>query len=145
TRTSRIERRSRSRREHSRGGECASATGPGSYADRIDTTDLAWLSLEDVASLIRERRTSAEEVTRACLARIERLEPRVGAFITVTADEAIAAARATDGSIARGTAGRLAGVPIALKDLFDTAGVRTTAGSRIFADRIPAEDAEVVA
>jgi len=61
------------------------------------------------------------------------------------ADEAIAAARAADRAIAARSAGPLAGVPLALKDLFDTAGVRTTAGSRIFADRVPAEDAAVVA
>jgi aspartyl-tRNA(Asn)/glutamyl-tRNA(Gln) amidotransferase subunit A len=87
---------------------------------------------------------SAEEVTRACLARIERFEPRVGAFITVTAEDAIAAARAADARVAAGDAPQLTGVPMALKDLFDTAGVRTTGGSRIFADRVPAEDAEVV-
>ena len=57
----------------------------------------------------------------------------------------MAAARAADSAVSRGAAGPLAGVPLALKDLFDTAGVRTTGGSRIFADRVPAEDAEVVA
>jgi len=102
-------------------------------------TDLAWLSLEEVVGQIRDRRTSAEEVVRASLARIERLEPRLHAFITITADRALASARATSPSAA------LAGAPIALKDLFDTAGVRTTAGSRILADRVPDADAPVVA
>jgi aspartyl-tRNA(Asn)/glutamyl-tRNA(Gln) amidotransferase subunit A len=102
-------------------------------------TELAWLSLEEVARRIRGRDVSAEEVVAACLARIERLEPRLGAFITVTADRATAEARAVAPSAA------LAGVAVALKDLFDTAGVRTTGGSRIFADRVPDEDAHVVA
>ncbi len=63
----------------------------------------------------------------------------------MTADEALASARAADRAIAAGEGGPLAGVPLAIKDLFDTAGVRTTAGSRIFAERVPTEDAEVVA
>lgn len=102
-------------------------------------TDLVWLSLEDVTREIRERRISAEDVVRATLERIERLEPRLHAFITVTGDRALAEARATSPS------SPLAGAPIALKDLFDTAGVRTTGGSRIFADRVPDGDAAVVA
>ena len=105
-------------------------------------SDPTLLTLEEVARAVGERRVSSEEVTRACLARIERYEPALRAFITVTADEALAAARAADAGRARGP---LAGVPLALKDLFDTAGVRTTAGSRILADRVPREDAAVVA
>ena len=119
-----------------------SATVSGSYADRVSasaTTDLTWLSLEEVARQVRERRVSTEEVVLASLARIERLEPRLHAFITVTADRALADARATAPSAALG------GAPVVIKDLFDTAGVRTTAGSRIFADRVPDHDAPVVA
>lgn len=132
------------------GGASGRATGRGSYAERIDAlremTDLQWLSLEDIARAIRERRASAEETTRTCLDRIARFEPRLHAFITVTAEEAIAAARAADREVAAGRfGGPLHGVPLALKDLFDTAGVRTTAGSRILAERVPAADAEVVA
>lgn len=107
-------------------------------------TELHWLSLEEIATRIRERELSAEETVRACLERIERLEPQLGAFITVTSDAALDAARSADRAIATGASGRLFGVPIAVKDLFDTAGVRTTAGSKIFADRVPSEDAEVV-
>jgi aspartyl-tRNA(Asn)/glutamyl-tRNA(Gln) amidotransferase subunit A len=102
------------------------------------STDLVWLTLEEVARELRDRRLSAEEVVRASLERIERLEPRLHAFITVTADRALADARAASPTTP------FAGAPIALKDLFDTAGVRTTGGSRIFADRIPTEDAHVV-
>jgi aspartyl-tRNA(Asn)/glutamyl-tRNA(Gln) amidotransferase subunit A len=102
-------------------------------------TDLAFLSLEEVVRELRERRASAEEVVRASLERIERLEPRLHAFITVSAERALAEARVVP------PAAPFAGAPIALKDIFDTAGVRTTAGSRIFADRVPEEDAPVVA
>lgn len=107
-------------------------------------TDLHWLSLEEIASRIRERQVSAEETVRAALERTLRLDPQLGSFITVTADAALEAARAADRAVASGASGRLLGVPIALKDLFDTAGVRTTAGSKIFADRIPSENGEVV-
>ncbi|MBM4433908.1 MAG: Asp-tRNA(Asn)/Glu-tRNA(Gln) amidotransferase subunit GatA [Chloroflexi bacterium] len=97
------------------------------------------MTLEEVARELRARRLSAEEVVRASLHRIDRLEPRLRAFITLTAERAIAEARAVSPSAT------FAGAPIALKDLFDTAGVRTTAGSRIFADRVPTADAHVVA
>lgn len=107
-------------------------------------TDLHWLSLEGIATRIRERQVSAEETVRATLARIERLEPQLGAYITVMADAALDAARAADRGLAGSAAGRLLGVPIALKDLFDTAGVRTTAGSKIFGDRVPRENGHVV-
>ena len=85
------------------------------------------------------------EVTRDCLARIEKLNPELNAFITVTAESALAEARKAEQEIGRGEwRGALHGVPIALKDLIDTAGVRTTAGSALYKDRIPNEDAEVV-
>src|SRR5262245_37037415 len=103
------------------------------------------LSLWDAAEQLRGRKISPVELTNACLARIERLNPVLNAFITVTADQALADARAAETEIARGRRrGPLHGIPIALKDLFDTAGVRTTAGSAVFANRVPSEDAEVV-
>ncbi len=110
-----------------------------------DASDPTQLSLEEAANAVRARRLSAEELTRACLARIARLEPTLHAFITVTADEALAAARAADAAVAAGSARPLEGVPVAIKDLFDTRGVRTTAGSRILQERVPDEDAAVVA
>lgn len=107
--------------------------------------DLAWLSLAEVSALLRERKVSAVELTRACLARIERLNPRLNAFITVTAEQALSEAKAADAQIAQKQfRGPLHGIPIALKDLIDTAGVKTTAGSAVFADRVPRADAEVV-
>jgi aspartyl-tRNA(Asn)/glutamyl-tRNA(Gln) amidotransferase subunit A len=107
--------------------------------------DLAALSLWDAAELLRGRKVSPVELTNACLARIERLNPALNAFITVTADQALVDARAAESDIARGRRrGSLHGIPIALKDLFDTAGVKTTAASAVFADRVPSQDAEVV-
>ncbi len=85
------------------------------------------------------------ELTRACLDRIEKLNPAVNAFITVTAELALADAKRAESEIARGEwRGPLHGIPIALKDLIDTAGVRTTAASALYQDRVPTEDAEVV-
>jgi len=107
--------------------------------------DVAALSLSEAAELLRSRKVSPVELTNACLARIERVNPVLNAFITVTADQALAEARAAESEIVRGRRrGPLHGIPIALKDLFDTAGVRTTAGSAVFADRVPSQDAEVV-
>jgi aspartyl-tRNA(Asn)/glutamyl-tRNA(Gln) amidotransferase subunit A len=107
--------------------------------------DLSRLALSEASDLIRGRKISSAELTSACLGRITRLNPELNAFITVTAEQAIADARAADVDIANGRwRGPLHGIPVGLKDLFDTAGVRTTAGSAVFADRIPSEDAEVV-
>ena len=111
----------------------------------VASDDLAWLSLFEASTLVRERKVSAVELTRACLARIERLNPRLNAFITVTAEQALRDAKVADSGIAQKQwRGPLHGIPIALKDLVDTAGVKTTAASAVFADRVPRTDAEVV-
>ncbi len=102
-------------------------------------------SILEIGELLRKRKLSPVELTRACLARIEKLNATLKAFITVTADSALEQARAAEAEIQRGAwRGPLHGIPLALKDLIDTAGVRTTAASAIFKDRIPAQDAEVV-
>src|SRR5713101_4106459 len=107
--------------------------------------DLIRLSIREVADLVRKKKVSPVELTTACLARIDRANPALNAFITITADSALEQARMAESEVMRGKwRGPLHGVPIALKDLFDTAGVRTTAASGLFKDRIPAEDAEVV-
>lgn len=99
----------------------------------------------ELAPLLRRKEVSPVELTRVCLGRIEKLNPALNAFITVTADSALEQARAAEIEIARGNwRGPLHGVPISLKDIIDTAGVRTTAASALFKDRIPHEDAEVV-
>ncbi len=87
---------------------------------------------------------SAEEIARGFLARIEALDPRLNAFITVTAERALEEARRADDARRRGRGGLLTGVPIAHKDVFCTRGVRTTCGSRMLADHVAAYDATVV-
>jgi aspartyl-tRNA(Asn)/glutamyl-tRNA(Gln) amidotransferase subunit A len=99
----------------------------------------------EIAGQLRSRKLSPVELTKDCLARIEKLNPVLNAFITVTADLALQQARDAEGEILRGHwRGPLHGIPIALKDLIDTAGTRTTAASAQFKDRIPHEDAELV-
>ena len=102
-------------------------------------------TISELAPLLRQKKISPLELAQACLERIERLDPSLNAFITVTAESALAAARAAEAEIARGDwRGPIHGIPIALKDLIDTAGVRTTAATERHKDRIPTEDAEVV-
>ena len=102
-------------------------------------------SIQQASELLRHGSISPVELTTECLARIERLNPRLNAFITVTADTAMVQARQAEGEIQHGDwRGPLHGIPLALKDLIDTEGVRTTAASSLFKDRIPTEDAEVV-
>lgn len=107
--------------------------------------DLTRLTLGDIAARIEHRDVSPVEATTAVLERIEWVNPRLNAFITVMHDEALATARAAEAEIARGHyRGPLHGVPISVKDLFWTRGVRTTAGSRVLADFVPDRDATVV-
>lgn len=102
-------------------------------------------SIVETSELLRKRELSPVELATECLAQIEKLNPTLNAFITVTAELALEQARSAEDEIARGHwRGPLHGIPLALKDLIDTAGIRTTAASALFKDRIPAEDAEVV-
>src|SRR6266852_6353387 len=103
------------------------------------------MGIREIAEQFRKRSLSPVELTTDCLARIERLNPKLNAFITANAESALAQARQAEAEIWNGNwRGPLHGIPLALKDLIDTAGVRTTAASSLFKDRIPAEDAEVV-
>ena len=102
-------------------------------------------TISELSEAIRRRSISPVEVTRDCLARIEKLNPSLNGFITVTTEAALAQARAAEEEVQHGKwRGPLHGIPIGLKDLIDTAGVRTTAASALFKDRVPVEDAEVV-
>ncbi len=104
---------------------------------------LDW-TLNQAALALAQRSISSEELTKLCLARIHKLEPALNAVITLQEETALAQARECDRQRAsRPAHGSLHGIPIALKDNIDTAGVRTTAASKVFGDRVPAEDAEV--
>src|SRR5262245_28246971 len=90
------------------------------------SASLADLSLVELRRALRARETTAVAVAEAVLARVEERDPHVHAFATVTADAARAAARAADDALARGSAGPLAGLPVAVKDLFAVRGVART-------------------
>jgi aspartyl-tRNA(Asn)/glutamyl-tRNA(Gln) amidotransferase subunit A len=99
------------------------------------------LGVAEAARLIAARELSPVALTEACLARIEALNPRLRAFLTVTGDRALEQARAAEAAIARdGPRGPLHGVPYALKDIYDTRGIRTTGHSALLADRVPDAD-----
>src|ERR1700690_4382383 len=102
-------------------------------------------SILELSEMLRKKTLSPVELTRDCLICIDKLNPLLNAFITVTAESARAEAKQAEKEIASGNwRGPLHGIPLGLKDLIDTAGVRTTAASAMFKDRVPTEDAEVV-
>jgi aspartyl-tRNA(Asn)/glutamyl-tRNA(Gln) amidotransferase subunit A len=107
--------------------------------------DLRELTLAEAASLVRRKKVSPVELAEGYLRRIEALNPSLNAYITVAAEQAVRSAQQAEDDVARGLdLGPLHGVPLAIKDLFATRGLRTTAGSRILADWVPEEDAHVV-
>lgn len=99
--------------------------------------NLSFLSLTDQRDLVRSNEINASDLTSACYRQIERLNPTLNAFITVIPPDLLFPQNSMQGKL-------LYGIPLALKDLYDTKGIRTTAGSRFFADNIPQEDAFVV-
>jgi aspartyl-tRNA(Asn)/glutamyl-tRNA(Gln) amidotransferase subunit A len=113
-------------------------------------TDLAFASIEEIASLYRKRQLSPVELTKFMLARIEQLNPRLNAYITITGDHALAQAKKAEAELfaprsrkGHRNRGALHGIPISLKDNIYTKGIRTTAGSKILRDFIPQHDAVV--
>jgi amidase len=107
--------------------------------------ELTSLSATELAARIRRKQVSAREVLDAHLARIERVNPKVNAIVTLVPDMARAWAKAADEKQARGEAlGVLHGLPVAHKDLVDTAGIRTTKGSKLYANNVPTTDALIV-
>jgi aspartyl-tRNA(Asn)/glutamyl-tRNA(Gln) amidotransferase subunit A len=134
------------RRAPDAGRSEATRGGGAERGGAADARELAFLPLVELAEQLRRGAVSPVEVTRAYLERIGALEPTLRAFITVTGEQALAEAAAAEREIGAGQyRGPLHGVPLAIKDLFYTAGVRTTAGSKILADFVPAEDAACVA
>ena len=108
--------------------------------------DLCWMPASEMAPAIKRRKLSPVDVMKAVLARIERLNPTLNAYVTLTADQAMKDARAAERTVMKKGArlGALHGVPFSTKDLVITKGVRTTFGTRLFADNVPTEDAPMV-
>src|SRR5215207_876962 len=109
--------------------------------------DLCWTPATDLAALIRRKKVSPVEVVDAVLARIETMNPRLNAYVTVLGDQARAQAKAAERAVTRKSAklGPLHGVPFSVKDLVITKGVRTTFGTPLYRDNVPDEDAPIVA
>jgi len=117
----------------------------------MNDTGLAFASIEEIGKLFRKRKLSPVELTKLMLARIERLNPKLNAYITVTTELALAQAKRAESELSapRGRKGHrdrgpLHGIPISLKDNIYIKGIRTTAGSKILRDFIPRHDAPVV-
>jgi Asp-tRNA(Asn)/Glu-tRNA(Gln) amidotransferase A subunit family amidase len=109
--------------------------------------DLNWLSAAELAPMISGKQVSPVEVTDAVLARLDEVNPKINAFVTVTAELAREQARAAEKRVLADPAGLppLFGIPVTIKDLQDTAGIRTTYGCRSFAEHVPQRDAITVA
>ena len=113
---------------------------------RDTQTNFCYLTINEAAELLQGQQLSPVELTQAFLQRIEATDGALHSFITVLKDQALADARTAEAEILRGEyKGPLHGIPFALKDLYDTAGVRTTSGSRVDIDRVPTEDATTTA
>src|SRR5271170_1349907 len=109
------------------------------------TAELNRLTITEARDLLRKREISARELTRACLDQIKLVDPKLNAFITVCAREAHEQAEAADARLAAGDAPSLCGIPIAIKDIYATEGVRTTCASKILETFVPPYDATVIA
>ena len=108
-------------------------------------TNITFLTAVELARRIRARELSCVEVMQAHLTQIDRVNPKVNAIVTYHPEQALEGAKAADAALQRGDAvGALHGLPVAHKDLVDTAGVRTTYGSPIYADHIPQRDMLIV-
>jgi aspartyl-tRNA(Asn)/glutamyl-tRNA(Gln) amidotransferase subunit A len=109
-----------------------------------DVKQLLFESIDEIGKLYRKKELSPVEVTAATLERLQELEPQLNAFVTVLGDQAMAKAKEAETLFAKGgEAGRLTGIPVSVKDIFTTKGIRTSLGSRIMKDHVPDEDAYV--
>src|SRR3990172_4689553 len=108
--------------------------------------ELCWMPASEMAAAIRRKKVSPVEVMKAVLGRIERLNPTLNAFVTLTAEQAMRSARAAERALGKRSArlGPLHGVPFSTKDLVVTKGIRTTFGTRLYADNVPTETAPMV-
>jgi len=104
---------------------------------------IAYATIRELGARYRKRELSPVEVTRALLARIEKLDPVLHAFVTLTPDRALADARAAEDALRRGDERPLLGIPVGHKDIYLTKGIRTTGGSALFADWVPDSDSTV--
>jgi len=112
----------------------------------MDKKELPFLTASQLSNLIETKEVSPVEATEAYLDRIEEVDPKLNSYITITGEQAFESARQAEQEIAAGKhRGPLHGVPMAVKDQFNTAGVLTTGGSSILKDNVPSEDATVIA
>ena len=112
----------------------------------VDKADIPFLSATELAALIQKREVSPVEATEAYLERIQRVDGKLGSYITVSGDHALQAAKAAEDEIASGGyRGPMHGIPYAVKDQFNTRGILTTGGSSILSDFVPDDDATVIA
>lgn len=106
------------------------------------SSELYFLTIAEAARLIQSRKISPVELTQTLLERVEAIDPQLNAYITVTADLALKQARKTEAEVMRGHyKGPLHGIPIGLKDIYNTAGILTSGHSKICIDHIPSENA----
>ncbi len=119
--------------------------GLGGEEKKLDTAELGYTSAMKLAELVRQREISPVELIETFLSRIEQINPQITAYCTPAPEQARSAAREAEAKLARGEeVGPLHGVPVSIKDLTLTAGIRTTFGSRIHENNIPTQDAAVV-
>lgn len=110
----------------------------------LNKRDLLFKSINEIGTLYRSKEVSPVEVTQATLELLSELEPKLNAFITVLSEEALQQARVAERSFVKGeTVGKLYGVPVSIKDIFMTKGIKTTLGSRIYQNYVPEEDSSL--
>src|SRR5262245_15191688 len=120
-------------------------SGPASSPASAEAGELAFLGIRELGRRFRRRELSPLELTRALLERITKLDAKLHSFVTVTADRALADAKAAETALVQGDARPLVGIPVAYKDLYATRGIRTTAGSAVLSDWTPEADSTCVA
>ncbi|HKB91302.1 MAG TPA: amidase [Opitutaceae bacterium] len=126
--------------------QALSKIGFSAPAEAASSGELTDLTLSEAAAKIRSGAVTSTQLTEACLARISVYDPKLDAFITVMKEQALAQAKQLDAELKAGKSrGPLHGIPLGIKDNIDTAGTRTTGGSAVFEDRMPTEDATVIA